>query len=561
MTTTDPRATALLAAAVAAAVLLSGACQRIQYRDDDDLDDDATDDDDLGDDDLDDDSADDDSAGDDDTAEPWPPRLYVESDADAHLQGTENEEYAGEDISCAGDANGDGLDDVFIGAVYHDGDGENIGAAFLARGPLQGTIPLDAVDATLVGDKDIDDLGNAVAMVGDVDGDGFGDLVVSDPEEQLPDRVHLFYGPLPDGVSVADDAAGATLMGAVRVDGVHDRAGFAVAGAGDTDGDGRDDVLIGAPHYARPGDEHPIGRAYLLQGPVWGEVDLEAVAATLDGTVEREYAGTAVAAAGDVDGDGLGDVLVGAHDYSDAVEHAVYLVLAPIEGSMSLADAYLKIVPVDVLIGAGSNQLGHHSENIATAGDVNGDGLADIVVGDECETIDTSILGVGAAYLFFGTPPAGVVSAGDADVIIYGSGESDRIGTVVSAAGDVDGDGVDDLLVGGQSVDLDNIDSGAVFLFRGPLSPGVFSVDDADLVFTSAVFEGCLGQDVSSGDVNGDGYSDVLISAQDCPSTFYNFRPGDIYLFYGGPDLWPDRRALRTTGTPAPGTSMHPLVP
>ncbi|MCP4916248.1 MAG: hypothetical protein GY913_04940, partial [Proteobacteria bacterium] len=295
----------------------------------------------------------------------------------------------------------------------------------------------------------------------DLDGDGVADLVVgawSRDTETLPmaGAVAIFYGPIQETRHWSE--ADAWLLG----EDMADAAGWSVAFAGDTNGDGLDDLLIGAIGHDGGGPE--AGAAYLVHGPVFGEVLLEDADAVLTGESAFANAGTAVASAGDVDGDGLDDLLIGAPGQDRA-----YVVLSPVEGLMDLALS-------DAIID-GDGTSARTGFSLAGVGDLDGDGLGDVLVGAPGGT-------AGSAVLFSG-PTHGEFSLEDGALTLRG-GSGAQTGFSVAGAGDTDGDGVPDLLLGALRDDLGGRNAGAAYLVAGsqaserPLTQTLYADVDGD---------------------------------------------------------------------------------
>jgi hypothetical protein len=231
------------------------------------------------------------------------------AEASTRFDGALPGERAGATIALPGDVDGDGLDDLAVGAPGRDGAGVGAGAAYLLLGPRTGFVSLTAADTTLLGVTAGDAAGSALAAAGDVDGDGLADLLVGAPhaDDSAAEggAAYLVLGPLGTGHV---DLDGSEAVFAGDFEGI--LVGSSVAGAGDVDADGFDDVVLGAPGLEDSGAA--VGAAYLLLGPVTGRACTCGSDAKLYGAADGDLAGSAVAGLGDVDGDGFGDLLIGA---------------------------------------------------------------------------------------------------------------------------------------------------------------------------------------------------------------------------------------------------------
>ena len=375
-------------------------------------------------------------------------------DADHALYGEGTSDLTGASVAGVGDVDDDGFDDVLIGAYYESSAYSGAGAAYLVLGGLAPSATLSDAEAMLTGPDSFTFAGAAVAGAGDVDDDGYADLLVGARGESTgasyAGAAFLVLGPVGGELSLAD--ADAALYG----EGSSDYAGAAVAGAGDVDGDGYDDVLVGAYGVNTTGADG--GRAYLVLGPIAGALGLAGADADFSGEDAGDEAGVSVAGAGDVDGDGREDFLVGAREESTSgyLAGAVYLITSTSSGShdLSVADAKL----------TGEDGADYAGVSLDGAGDVNGDGYADLIIGADGES--SGGVAAGAAYLVLG-PVSGTFSLSDSEARLIGEAGGDLAGSAVAGAGDVDGDGLDDLFVGASQESTAGADAGAAYLLFG----------------------------------------------------------------------------------------------
>ncbi len=408
--------------------------------------------------------------------------------ADAKLLGEHTGDRAGTAVA-SGDVDGDGIDDLLVGAEYEGTGGAYAGAAYLVLGPLEGTTSLSSAEAKLVGEDLYDGAGCAVAT-GDIDGDGFADLLVGAKQVSTrADREGAAYvvrGPTSGTTDLS--LADTRLLGEDELD----FAGGAVA-AGDVNDDGLDDLLIGAEGESTGASF--AGAAYLVLGPAGGTTVLSAAAAKFLGEGVEDYAGGQVAV-GDVDADGVADVLIAAEDNDEGGDTAgaVYVVHGPVTGTLDLADADAKLL----------GQAGDCAWAPVAAGDMDGDGIGDIVVGAPCH--DGPERNSGAAYVLFG-PAAGTVELAHADARFEGD-SGDKVGMAV-ASGDLDGDGAVDLFAGSHD-GPDAEWAGAVYVVYGPVA-GTMVASDADAKLLGEVTGEYAGSSLTLGDTDGDERIDLVV--------------------------------------------------
>jgi hypothetical protein len=409
-------------------------------------------------------------------------------------------------VAGAGDVDGDGLDDVLVGAPFA-GPGE---ASLHLGADLSGG---DAGGTTYVGVADDDQVGFALDGAGDIDGDGYGDLVLGAPGETTS-GVEAGAAYFISGAT----AAGGALSGAavLLAEDQYHYLGESVSGAGDLDGDGVDDFLLGAggadPELANS------GATYVVTGVPSGSDEVWEIAWVIAGDVSNGASGAAVAGAGDTDGDGISDVVIGA--FGDGAggnfAGAAYLVRGPVKGDLSLADADAKLTGVSTINYAGAA--------VAGAGDVDGDGREDLLIG-AYGAGDTGTF-TGAAYVVNGDV-TGTLSLTDAEATLTGEGATHYAGSAVAGIGDVNFDGKADILVGADLADIDGVSNcGAAYLLLGGTLSGTLSLADAQARFLGGSAESYVGAGVAgAGDVNGDGADDLLIGADGI---------GAAYLLLGG---------------------------
>jgi hypothetical protein len=372
------------------------------------------------------------------------------ANADATIRAQTFGDNLGISVAAAGDVNNDGFDDLIIGARSNDAPGVQAGRAYLLLGPVSGNLTDAQAHATVSG-SEFEELGFSVASA-DLNDDGFSDLVLGAYRWSAAGfgRAYVFYGP------VSGHHASASADAIITGEFANDDLGTSVASAGDFNGDGTDDLIVGAPHF--PIEVTDPGRAYIFFGPISGSMSAGAADIILHGEVDNDQFGSSVASAGDVNGDGVGDVVVGAEQSLNSGPGKAYLYFGVVVRAEGL------LVPDAVFTGEQSlDSFGH---SVASAGDLNSDGYDDVVVGAWNNS------GAGRAYVFAGRPILGAIPATAANLIISGESPGDRFGQSVATGGDLNGDGHSDLFVGAPQ-DLDG-DPGMAHIYLNEILVSVF---------------------------------------------------------------------------------------
>ncbi len=377
-------------------------------------------------------------------------------------------------VSNAGDINGDGFDDVIvIGAPNspYSSTAVTSGYSHVVFGKPSGfdaAMDVSRVDGkngfTLVMGNDVSDWIRSVSNAGDMNGDGFADVIVGG-FKGIYNVSYVVFGQS-TGFAATIDLSSLDGDNGFRLDGaLSSHFGTSVSSAGDINGDGYDDMIVGAPFANPNGNHYPAGSSYVVFGRATG-FDAAMNVSNLDGNngfrLDGEYSdyaqfGESVSTAGDVNGDGFDDVIIG---IAGTLSYVMF-------GKASGFDAAIDLSNLD---GSDGFRMVGGGKSVSSAGDVNGDGFDDLIIG-------SGEIGYskhnGYSYVVFGK-----ASGFDAQIDlsnldsqsgfrIDGENDSDDSGASVSGAGDVNGDGFDDLLVGAPGADPNGDRAGASYIIFG----------------------------------------------------------------------------------------------
>ncbi len=409
----------------------------------------------------------------------------MDSTANLIITGESSQTF-GWSVSTAGDIDNDGYDDVIVGGYSHY---NGTGIAHIYKG---GPTMDNIADITITGERIDNFFGFSVSNGGDINGDGYDDILVGANKYNVrTGKVYIYYG-----ASQMDNTADFTLTG----EGAGNNFGYSVSTAGDVNNDGYDDIIVGAYGY-----NFGTGRAYIYFG---GRTTDRIADVIMTGKVTDGFFGYSVSTAGDVNGDGYDDVIVG--NYKSGLGNA-YIFFGG-ESMDNIADVTLSGEMPNVT----PSDFGY---SVSTAGDINGDGYDDVIVGAW-----SYYYGTGRVYIYLGGSPMDSI----ADVVLTGENTNNNFGYSVSNAGDVNNDGYDDFIIGAYGY---NYGDGKVYVYFGGSSIDTV----ADVIITENDYQKyCyFGYSVSTaGDVNGDGYDDVIVGA-----IKYNYSTGRAYVYYGGSSM------------------------
>ncbi|PSL25679.1 FG-GAP-like repeat-containing protein [Dyadobacter jiangsuensis] len=410
----------------------------------------------------------------------------------------------GTSVAGAGDVNADGFGDVLVGAPFYDQGESNEGAALVYLGSLQG---ISLVPSIIQSDQSDAHLGTSLASAGDLNGDGFSDIILGAPryDKAYPDQgLVKIHLGSANGINAN---ASITLVGQQ----MEEEFGRAVACAGDVQGDGYADVLIASKMQ---GKNLPNEGVVMLFSGIPAGIGKKP-ASVFKSAQAHAYLGQSLASAGDVDGDGYSDIVIGAHlyDQGESNEGAIMVWHGSASGpDTATATALHSIQP--------ESQFGYA---VSGAGDVDGDGYDDIIVG--APHYDNGQSEEGVAFLFKGTPggigkiPAHILETDQADA---------GFGTSVSAAGDVDGNGYGDVIIGAMHYHGGEDEEGAAFVYLGS-SAGLHSAPIQLESNKTGAWFGCAV--AHAGDLNDDGFSEIIIGAMNYSNG--QSEEGALYIFPG----------------------------
>ncbi|MBA5249175.1 MAG: hypothetical protein FE834_06540, partial [Gammaproteobacteria bacterium] len=467
--------------------------------------------------------------------------LKVEVNRGFAINGEAANDFSGYSVSSAGDVNGDGLEDLIVGAYLADATNKtDSGKSYVVFGTTDTTaINLSTIangtgGFVINGEAAGDKSGFSVSSAGDVNGDGLDDLIVGTPYAgSNAGKSYVVFGTTNttaiDLSTIANGTGGFVING----EAAGDKSGNSVSSAGDVNGDGLDDLIVGA--WKADGNK---GKSYVIFGNKTNTaaINLSDIANgtggfVINGEAAGDISGDSVSSAGDVNGDGLDDLIVGAFGGPNIGKS--YIVF----GTTSTTAINLS----DIASGTGGFVIngetkGDYSRiSVSSAGDVNGDGLDDLIIGaylaDATNKTDS-----GKSYVVFGTTDTtainlSTIANGTGGFVINGEAAGDKSGDSVSSAGDVNGDGLEDLIVGANT-------SGKSYVVFGTtdttaINLGTIASGTGGFVINGEVAGDKSGFSVSSaGDVNGDGLDDLIVGAY-LASPTSGANAGKSYVIFG----------------------------
>jgi len=425
-----------------------------------------------------------------------------------------------------GDINSDGYDDVAISEPKNDDNGSASGKVYVYFGSdsLSSSLSPTDADVVLLGESSGDKAGYSVASAGDVDGDGYADLLVGAPYNNAGGKAdagsaYLVYGSVMRSASSIDlSSSSVQFEGSVA----SDNLGISVAGGRDVNGDGCSDILIGAYNYDDSANLHySAGKAYLFYGrgsscysssTLSGTIASTSADASFVGANAYDYLGYSVAM-GDMNADGNAEIILGAYGYG-TYEGMVYI----FKGSDTEMSGEYEVSDADASFTT-SSANSYISKTLTYVGDTDGDEYGDILVSSYTTTSTGSVHIVRGSSTLTGSLSAAVTLSGEAT--------NDNFGYSTSTIGDLDNDGSQEIIIGAYKYDDSDLDMGKVYI----LSPDTDTVTTADAMATliGETEEDYVGVSVSGGgDINGDGVEDFIVGAYQA-----NEGPGKVYVVYG----------------------------
>ncbi len=460
--------------------------------------------------------------------------------------------YSGYSVSNAGDVNGDGYDDLIIGTGTFAGT-SNTGMSYVVFGGSAKTaIELSALGTTgdtngfIINGAASAMSGWSVSGAGDVNGDGLADLIVGAKGTGAPTGTgYVVFGKTSNTtVALSSLGSGGFVMNGKDASGA---VGYSVSAAGDVNGDGLADLIVGAPYTGGTGPAAGKGYTYVVFGTTSSSaISLSSITGgaggfKITGACTADNSGYSVSAAGDVNGDGYADLIVGAPnaDSSGVVSSGSSYVIfgGSTSGDVTLSSALAS--GGFAINGTGASSYSGWS--VSAAGDVNGDGLADVIVGAK-----GSNSSAGASYVVFGKSTTAAVSLAtvasatpSGGFVIYGQSASDESGLSVSNAGDLNGDGLSDLLVGAHYADpTTGTNAGRTYVVYGKTASTAVYLSAIAAGTGGFVINGQCASDESGisvsagGDINGDGMADLIVGANNADPTSGS-NAGRTYVIFG----------------------------